>query len=67
MLRLPVVVACWPQVGAQWSGVGDGKVDGEGVGSGMVVGVFCPWGLGQPGDGPFLQPPPGADAEASGR
>ena len=30
-------------------------------------GCFLSLGLGQPGDGPFLQPPPGADAEASGR
>ena len=44
---------------------GEGKGDGEGVGSGVVLLVLCPWDLGAPLEGPFLQPRPGADVEAA--
>ena len=67
VLRLPVVVACWPQAGAQCSGVRGwergwrrGGVWG-GRGCSLSLGLRCPR------ERPFLQPRPGGDAEASER
>ena len=47
--RLPVVVACWPQAGAQCSGVGGWERGWRRWGvSGVVMVVLCPWDLGAP-------------------